>query len=143
MNDGFLVIEPCESDAAFVARELRAAAPGRLVLIASTAEAALGLLDSGAAAPAMIFAAFDLPGASGLELLGELRARHGCERVPVALMGGMLDDRQVLTCYRLGVAGLLAKPVRPFELREALRSFVGRTAGRALPARERPTSSAA
>ncbi|MCC6382589.1 MAG: response regulator [Dehalococcoidia bacterium] len=143
MNGGFLVIEPCEGDAAFVARELRAAAPGRAVIVAASAEAALGLLDAGTAVPAMVFAAFDLPGGSGLELLGELRARHRFDRVAVALMGGELDDRQVLTCYRLGVAGLLSKPVRPFELRDAVRSFVGPTAARALPRRDWPTCSAA
>jgi DNA-binding NarL/FixJ family response regulator len=60
---------------------------------------------------------------NGIEFLGKVRQRRWLERVPVTLLSEPVDDRIVITCYRLGAAAFLTKPARQYELREAVRDF--------------------
>jgi DNA-binding response OmpR family regulator len=123
MQKIFVVIDPVEADGAQTIRNLTVAVPGSQALYAASAEAALELLEERRLAPSIIFSAFELPGMSGLELLGEMRERRWLDRVPVAIISEPVSDRQVVASYRLGACAFLTRPVRPLELREAVRDF--------------------
>ena len=119
----FLVIDPDPATRVQLPRQLTMLYPGADVLVATSAEDAFQQLEASHAAPSLIFSEVDLPGMSGLEFLATLRQERGLERTPVAMLAERSSDRQVVACYRLGACAFLAKPVRPFELREAVRDF--------------------
>ncbi|MFN0148247.1 MAG: response regulator [Dehalococcoidia bacterium] len=123
MQKFFLVIDSNEEDGSKTVKQLTAVIPGAEATWAPSAEAALALLESQRLVPSLIFAALELPGMTGLELLGEIRTRRWLERAPVAILSELASDRQVIASYRLGACAFLAKPVRPHELREAVRDF--------------------
>jgi DNA-binding response OmpR family regulator len=123
MQKIFVVIDPVEADGALTIRNLTVAVPGSQSSWAASGEAALELMEERRLAPSLVFCAFELPGMSGLELLGEMRKRRWLDRVPVAIISEPVSDRQVVASYRLGACAFLTRPVRPFELREAVRDF--------------------
>ncbi len=125
----FLVIDPDPAARVQFPRQLTTLFPGADVLVATSAEDGIQQLEAAHATPSLIFSELDLPGMSGLELLATLRQQRGFERTPVAVMSERTSDRAVLAAYRLGACAFLAKPVRPFELREVVRDF-GHTATR-------------
>lgn len=119
----FLIVDDCEGDAAQLGRSLQGLGLEHEVLIAANAGAAIELMEARQLRPSLVFASYALPGMNGIELLSEMRRRHDLARVPVVIASATISDREVVACYRLGVAAVLTKPVRAFELREAVRAF--------------------
>ena len=123
MHKLFLVIDPNEADGTRTVKQLTTVIPVSEATWVPSAETALALLESQRLVPSLIFSALELPGMTGLELLGEIRLRRWLERAPVAILSELASDRQIIASYRLGACAFLAKPVRPHELREAVRDF--------------------
>jgi CheY-like chemotaxis protein len=119
----FLIVDANDRDATVTTQHLQRVMPGAEILRATTGEAAIALLEEARLVPSMIFLDFALPSMNGIEFLGNVRQRRWLERVPVTLLSEPVDDRLVVTCYRLGAAAFLTKPVRVHELREAVRDF--------------------
>jgi len=61
--------------------------------------------------PLAVFLDLRLPGMSGVELLEKIRQDERLHAVPVIVMTGSLDPRDVETCDRLGITAYLPKPV--------------------------------
>jgi len=127
MQKIFVVVDGLAGMREQTVRQLQGASPGAEVIEAASGEAALQLLEERRLAPSMLFTALELPGMTGLELLGEIRHRRWLERVPVAMLSEPVSDRQVVSSYRLGACVFLTQPVRARELQEAVRDF-GRAA---------------
>ena len=119
----FLVIDANEADAARTAGMLRSIEPAATVLLAGDGSAALALLEEQRVVPALTFLDFGSHGMNAMDFLGQVRSRRWLERAPVAMLSRVIADRDVVTCYRLGAAAFLTKPVRVHELRETLRDF--------------------
>ncbi len=72
---------------------------------------ALDFLQHSSAPPLAIFLDLRLPGLSGIEVLEQIRANERIRAVPVIIMTGSVDPKDVEECSRLGVTAYLPKPV--------------------------------
>jgi signal transduction histidine kinase/CheY-like chemotaxis protein len=105
---------------------------GGNVECASDGPGALALIDAGARFDFALID-FTLPGMDGLELAGALQAKLGKRAPPIILLKPRGSGREI---PGLKVAAILAKPVRPGELQQALgQALHKRTAARASPAK--------
>ncbi len=119
----FLVVDKSEADAARTMQQLALAQRGAEVLFASSGEGALALLEARKLAPSLIFLDFSLPDMNGIAFLGMIRQTRWLSQAPVAMLSEPVEDRHVVSCFRLGVCAFLTKPVPAHELRETLRDF--------------------
>jgi DNA-binding response OmpR family regulator len=76
------------------------------------------------AAPAFVTLDFMLPHANGLELLAQIRARPGWERVPVLMLTARSQEKDITRARASGATDYLVKPFKPEELRECVRRLV-------------------
>jgi hypothetical protein len=72
--------------------------------------------------PSLIIARCEGPGTRGVEALLQVRSRRWLERTPVVLVGRM-DDRAMVTCYRMGAAAVVPDAPEGRGLRELIREF--------------------
>ena len=121
MSYTFLVVDKSEADAARTMQQLAVAQRGAEVLFASSGERALELLEARKLAPSLIFLDFSLPDMNGIAFLGMIRQTRWLSQAPVAMLSEPVEDRHVVSCFRLGVCAFLTKPVQAHELRETLR----------------------
>jgi signal transduction histidine kinase/CheY-like chemotaxis protein/HPt (histidine-containing phosphotransfer) domain-containing protein len=95
---------------------------GHVVREASSASEALAILASGGAGFDACLVDRRLPDRDGLELAGEIQHRPGATgRVPVILLCGPGEAPRDVDATLLGVAGIIAKPVRRSRLLAELR----------------------
>jgi CheY-like chemotaxis protein len=60
---------------------------------------------------AAIFLDLSLPSLSGIKLLAQIRSRPGLSNIPVYVMTSSNDPAVLKECERLGIDGLITKPV--------------------------------
>lgn len=75
-------------------------------------------------APAFVTLDFMLPHANGLELLAQIRAKPGWERVPVLMLTARSQEKDIARARASGATDYLVKPFKPEELRECVRRLV-------------------
>jgi signal transduction histidine kinase/DNA-binding response OmpR family regulator len=110
-----LLVDDSAWSRAAVAAALRSF--GHVVTEAASASEALGILAPGAVGFDAYFVDRRLPDRDGLELAGEIQQRLGATgRVPVLLLCGPGDGPREVDATLLGVAGIIAKPVRRSRL---------------------------
>lgn len=120
----FAVVDDNAAEMEHTSQQILALSPGAEVLKATSGEAALEMLFARRVVPSLIFLDFKLgSGMNGLRFLGQVRQTRWLEGVPVAMLTEPVQDRDLITCYRLGICSFLTKPVHGFELREAMRDF--------------------
>jgi two-component system, response regulator len=73
--------------------------------------------------PKLILLDLKLPKMNGLELLGRIKADPHTKKIPVVVLTSSHEDRDLLTCYELGVNSYLVKPVDFTQFAEAVRQF--------------------
>lgn len=123
MNWTFLIVDPAADDVEAASRLLKRIMPDAEILRATAGEAAVTLLEETRLVPSLVFVEHNLGGMSGAQLMVALRERLWLESTPVVMLSSPVDDRVVVTCYRLGAVAFLTKPTRIFELRETVRDF--------------------
>lgn len=123
MSYTFLVVDDVEREAARSVQQLTAAQRGAEVIVVSSGQEALALLEARQIIPSLIFLNFALPDMNGIEFLGHVRQTPWLAQAPVALLTSPISDRDVVSCCRLGASAILTKPVQTHELRETLRDF--------------------
>ena len=74
--------------------------------------------------PAFVTLDFMLPHANGLELLAEIRAKAGWERVPVLMLTARSQEKDIARARASGATDYLVKPFKPEELRACIRRLV-------------------
>lgn len=119
----FLVVDDNETELRGTTAQLARVYPGAEMLTASSGSAALTLLEERRIIPSLMLVDFAMPGMNAVEFLSELKMRRWLERAPVIVVSEPIADRHIVTCYRMGAASFLAKPVHQFELRQAIREF--------------------
>ena len=78
--------------------------------------------------PALVTLDFMLPHANGLELLAQIRAKPGWERVPVLMLTARSQEKDIAHARASGATDYLVKPFKPEELRECVRRLVAASA---------------
>jgi CheY-like chemotaxis protein len=73
--------------------------------------------------PAVVFLDLKLPGKSGIEVLGWIRAQKEFEAIIVIVLTSSAEPRDLKACYALGANSYLVKPPTPEQLVEMARSF--------------------
>ena len=106
-----LVVEDDLHDGFFLTEQLRMAHLEDCVTLVRSGEEALEFLSSKTSSPRVIFLDLQLPGLSGIELLGKIRREPRLNTVPVIIMSGSINPHDVTKCTRLGVTAYLPKPV--------------------------------
>ena len=120
----FTVVDDSADELEHTSQQILTLAPGAEVIKATSGEVALETLFARRVVPSLIFLDFNLgSGMNGLQFLGRIRQARWLERVPVAMLTEPVQDRDLITFYRLGICSFLSKPVHGFELREAVRDF--------------------
>mgnify|MGYP000939954094 FL=1 len=61
--------------------------------------------------PKLILLDIKLPGINGLEVLKALKNDHTTRKYPVVILTSSTEDRDIKTCYELGVNSFISKPV--------------------------------
>ena|SRR5579864_2058459 len=73
--------------------------------------------------PKLILLDLKLPKVNGLEVLGKIKSDPQTKRIPVVVLTSSREDRDLLTCYELGVNSYLVKPVDFVHFTEAVRQL--------------------
>jgi CheY-like chemotaxis protein len=105
-----LVVEDNADDSFLLTRQLARAHFEDCVTVIGNGQDALEYLQR-SSVPLAVFLDLRLPGMSGVELLEKIRQDDRLRSVPVIVMTGSLDPRDVEVCNRLGVTAYLPKPV--------------------------------
>jgi CheY-like chemotaxis protein len=106
-----LVVEDNADDSYLLTRQLARAHFDDYVTVIGNGQDALDFLQHCAVLPLAIFLDLRLPGMSGTELLEKIRQDARFQRIPVIVMTGSADPRDLEICNRLGVTAYLPKPV--------------------------------
>ena len=64
-------------------------------------------------APRVILLDLKLARMGGMEVLQQLKAEERTRPIPVVVLTGSVDEKEMLECYRLGVNSYVVKPVDP------------------------------
>jgi two-component system cell cycle response regulator DivK len=125
-NETILVIEDNDKNRK-LARDVLAFR-GYKVVEAENAEDGLKL--AGENPPDLVLMDIHLPGMSGIEALGELRAREATRAIPVLAFTAsvMPQDRHTITSA--GFDGFLSKPIAIKELGDTIASALARSGGK-------------
>lgn len=98
---------------------------------AESAAAALARLGGAEPAPHMMLVDVHMPGGSGLELLAALKRDERWRLIPVFMLSGSKDPRDVTAAYRGAASGFLPKPAN-FEGLRRLAELMARLCVEAL-----------
>jgi len=73
----------------------------------------------------LILTNFQMPGMSGFDLAGKIRAMDDLKAIPIIIISsvGMIGDGK--SCRDIGINGYLTKPIRRDDLRKAVESVLG------------------
>ena len=63
-----------------------------------------------------------MPDMTGIELVGKLRQNARYRDLPVLMISGRADRKDIIAANELGVLGFVAKPFKPDELHRRIRS---------------------
>ena len=106
-----LIVDDSAADRAAVRMAFERSGPRVTLAFAENAREALARLRApGAAPPQMMLIDVHMPGASGLELLGQLKCDARLREIPVFMLSGSLDPRDVSAAYRGQACGFVRKP---------------------------------
>ncbi len=76
--------------------------------------------------PGLVMLDVALPGLDGFEVIRELRRMPGYDRLPIMIVSGARESREVARGLELGADDYVLKPFSPVELRARVRRLVAR-----------------
>lgn len=115
-----LLAEDGDADARLVRDILALANPALKVDWVRDGDAALARLHSEGLRPRLILLDVMMPGLDGLELLYRIKSHPATRDIPVVMLTALEKEDIIVSSYKLGVAGYVAKPIRHAALLEAL-----------------------
>jgi two-component system response regulator len=116
-NASILLIEDDADDSFLLTRQLAQAQIDDHVTVIGNGLEAFDFLSNAHQLPIIIFLDLKLPGLSGIEFLRKIRREERFRNIPVVVMTGSSNPKDVEECEKLGVNDYLAKPI-------GLRSFI-------------------
>lgn len=91
---------------------------------ASDGGLALSLLQTGSVCPDIIILDLNMPKINGIEFLSVLKSKSELQHIPVVILTTSSNERDVKSCYQLGIAGYLLKPLKYDEYVSLLQNFL-------------------
>jgi phosphoserine phosphatase RsbU/P len=124
-----LIVDDSRDEQELLSTRLRAAGYGSL-MVADSAEAALGMLDQDRAGQKtgeidLILMDIMLPGIDGLEACRRIKATEGLQDIPLIVITVKTDEKDLLTAFAAGAMDYIRKPVNPAELVARVSSALG------------------
>ena len=124
-----LIVDDSRDEQELLSTRLRAAGYGSL-MVADSAEAALGMLDQDRAGLKtgeidLILMDIMLPGIDGLEACRRIKATEGLQDIPLIVITVKTDEKDLLTAFAAGAMDYIRKPVNPAELVARVSSALG------------------
>ena len=114
-----LVVESSPADAYLIAEALKQAGMGNGLMTLQDSREALDYLEDGNP-PGLVILDLNLAPLSGFQLLSKIRSNPALAAMPVIVMSGSEDGRDVKKAYELGANCYI---VKPSSLEEFLRSM--------------------
>jgi CheY-like chemotaxis protein len=121
-----LLVEDNEADVELTLRAFKRRRLANPIAVAWDGEEALnyvhqrGQFTHAAAVPAVILLDLRLPKLSGLEVLREIKSHPVYRHVPVVVLTTSSEDRDIQSCYELGAASYIVKPVEFDKFQEVV-----------------------
>jgi DNA-binding response OmpR family regulator len=117
---GIFIVDDSRDEQELISTRLRAAGYGAL-MVAESAEVALGMLDQDRAGPNkgtvdLILMDIMLPGIDGLQACRRITATEWLQDIPIIVMTVKTDEQALLTAFAAGAMDYIRKPVSPAEL---------------------------
>lgn len=112
---GILNILLIEDDAIEVMkfnRVLKTLGLNHKIIEAGNGEEALSVLKEQNIIPDIILLDLNMPKINGIEFLGILKADEVLKYIPSIILSTSNNHRDVLECYRIGIAGYIIKPLK-------------------------------
>jgi two-component system response regulator len=114
-----LLVEDSEEDAELAIAGLKARNLGSKVVHLVDGDAALEFIFAASVAanglaantPRLIVLDLSLSGTDGVEILRQLKEEERTRQIPVVVMTGSANEKEMVECYRLGVNSYVSKPV--------------------------------
>ena len=110
-STNILVVEDDADDSYLLTRQIEAAQIEELVTVIASGEEALQFLLKEETPPLAVFLDLRLPGMGGIELLTAVRKEPRLKDVPIIIMTGYVDPKDVKACTALGITAFLQKPI--------------------------------
>ena len=83
-----------------------------------------GLLQTRSALPRLMIVDVNLPGLSGFEILGQVRAQPRYDQLPIVMLSSMKQEKDIARGFELGANDFLYKPFSPNELLLRLQRYL-------------------
>jgi CheY-like chemotaxis protein len=123
-NRPILLVEDDHVDILTIRRALKEIAVANPVVVRQNGEDALAYLrEAGGARPCIILLDLNMPIMNGLEFLQQAKGDEDLMSIPVIVLTTSDEQRDKLNCFKLGVAGYMAKPVDYRRFVEMMRSI--------------------
>lgn len=120
-----LLVEDNPSDEELTLHVLRKNNIVNRIHVARDGAEALDYLFGSAAEQSLKLVLLDLklPKVNGIEVLGRLKSDPRTKKIPVVVLTSSREDRDLLTCYELGVNSYIVKPVDFVQFTESVRQL--------------------
>lgn len=105
-------------------RVLKSLGLNHKVIEAGNGEDALKVLKEQKIIPDIILLDLNMPKINGIEFLGILKADEVLRYIPAIILSTSNNHRDVLECYRIGIAGYLIKPLKYDEYTDRIKKLL-------------------
>ena len=113
-----LIIEDDPLDAEFAVQMLKKNYLGENLVHLSNAEKALEFLAAANPLPKLIIMDLSLPGMKGIELLRNIRRNARTKELPVVVLTGSWEERDIIETHMLSVNAYMMKPINKIKLKK-------------------------
>lgn len=105
-------------------RVLRSMNLNHKVIEAGNGEEALHILKDKNIVPDIIVLDLNMPKINGIEFLGILKADEVLKYIPAIILSTSNNHKDVMECYRIGIAGYLIKPLKYEEYTDRVKKLI-------------------
>jgi two-component system response regulator len=127
-----LLVEDCAEDAELALAAVKSRKlPGKVVHLADGDEAIDFVCASSVSAnwkaenaPRVILLDLKLTRMGGMEVLQQLKAEERTRPIPVVVLTGSADEKEMMECYRLGVNSYVVKPANASQYAQVVGDIV-------------------
>jgi CheY-like chemotaxis protein len=105
-------------------RVLKSMGLNHKVIEAGNGEEALHILKDKNIVPDIIVLDLNMPKINGIEFLGILKADEVLRYIPAIILSTSNNHRDVMECYRIGIAGYLIKPLKYEDYTDRVKKLI-------------------
>lgn len=105
-------------------RVLKSMGLNHKVIEAGNGEEALNILKDKNIVPDIIVLDLNMPKINGIEFLGILKADEVLRYIPAIILSTSNNHRDVMECYRIGIAGYLIKPLKYEDYTDRVKKLI-------------------